>query len=211
MLTGYAAKFDSYSEDLGGFIEVIRPGAFTRTLAEGADVRCLFNHDENLILGRTKSKTLRLTEDATGLYFECDVPDSNTGRSVYEAVQRGDVDQCSFGFCCVDEHFAPNPSGQPAVVRELLDVDIFDVSVVTYPAYGSTSVSARSLWPKGQPEYLEVRNLARTLRNHSRASIEEAAGRTEQAENRRKLDEITADDRRAQERIESERRRIALF
>jgi hypothetical protein len=188
-LQGYAAKFNSPSEDLGGFQEVIRPGAFTRTLAEGADVRCLFNHDESLIIGRTKAGSLRLKEDRTGLYFECDVPKSRM--DVYEAVQRGDVDQCSFGFCCVEENFMPNPAGQPATLRELLDVDIFDVSVVTFPAYANTNVSARSLWPNGKPEHIEQRNLARTLRNHGKGIREDASYR---AVNQGRLDEIAAEE-----------------
>lgn len=212
VITGYAAKFNSYSEDLGGFIEVIRPGAFSRTLGNNADVRCLFNHNEDIILGRTKSKTLRLSEDQTGLYFECDVP--NSRMDVYEAVKRGDVSECSFGFCCVDENFANNPTGNPATLREILDADLFDVSVVTYPAYPNTNASARSqsLWPDGKPEHIEQRNLSRTLLNHSKAANEDAIFRA--ATQRRVqdlLDEIKADDRRAQERIEAERRKIALF
>ena len=192
-LAGYAAKFNSLSEDLGGFVEVIRPGAFTRTLSQGADVRCLFNHDENLILGRTKAGSLRLKEDNIGLHFEVDVPQSRM--DVYEAVQRGDVDQCSFGFSCVDENFTQNPAGQPATLRELLDVDLFDCSIVTYPAYANTSVSARSLWPTGKPEYLEKRNLARTLANHTKGAREDAAYRASaQRRAQSVLDEIAAEE-----------------
>src|SRR5690242_7922903 len=149
---GCAAKYGSQAEIVPGMFEVIRPGAFTRTLAEKADVRRLFNHDEDLIIGRTKSGTLRLTEDKMGLYFEVDVPQSRM--DVYEAVQRGDVDQCSFGFTAADEFFSKTVTGAP--LRELMDLDLFDVSVVTYPAYDSTTAEARSraLWPLGRPEHL---------------------------------------------------------
>jgi len=191
VIAGYAATYNSQTELMSGLFEVIRPGAFTRTLAEKADVRCLFNHNEDIILGRTKSKTLRLREDGTGLFFECDVPKSRM--DVYESVQRGDVSECSFGFTVADEHFTP--SGKTDTLRELLDVDLFDVSVVVFPAYGSTSAEARNLWPEGRPEHLEARNIARTVRNHSKAATEDAALR-DSARRRAQsvLDEIAAEE-----------------
>jgi HK97 family phage prohead protease len=203
-IVGYAAKFNSQTELMPGMFEVIRPGAFTRTLAEKADVRCLFNHDEDIILGRTKSGTLRLTEDKTGLHFVCDVADTVAAMDVYKSVQRGDIDQCSFGFTCSDEFFTKTPTGQP--LRELHECDLFDVSVVTYPAYESTSAEARSraLWPTGRPEHLRADNIARTLRNHSRAANEDAATFRAKAQRRAKniLDEI------AQEDIERQKQRL---
>ena len=138
-ISGYAAVFNSDSEELpGGFIETIRPGAFARAIRTGKDVRCFFNHDESRVLGRIASGTLRLSEDRTGLYFECDTPDSPTGRDVYTAIKRGDVSQCSFGFM--------NPTdlwNEAGTRRELIDVDLRDVSPVTFPAYHATSVEAR--------------------------------------------------------------------
>lgn len=159
VITGYAAMFNSLSGDLGGFVEVIRPGAFTRTLAEGADIRCFFNHKDDNILGRTKSGTLRVWQDDVGLKFECDVPDTSVGRDVYASIVRGDVDQCSFGFCTPYDGSGDNwipTNDSPGILRELLDVDLFDVSPVTFPAYGSTSVTARSLFPDGM-EMIETR------------------------------------------------------
>lgn len=157
-LEGYAALFDVPSETLTGeseddsmrdggygmeFIEVIRPGAFSRALRQGQDVRCLWNHECEDVLGRTASGTLTLREDATGLFFSCLVPDTSLGRDVIELVRRGDVNQCSFAFSAVRDNWTSAPGG--GYVRELLDVDLYDVGPVTYPAYRQTSVAVRSL------------------------------------------------------------------
>ncbi|HEG42602.1 MAG TPA: HK97 family phage prohead protease, partial [Phycisphaerales bacterium] len=95
-ITGYAAKFGKWSEDLGGFREKIRVGAFDDVLDD--DVRALKNHDPNLLLGRTRSGTLRLTANKTGLRFEVDTPDTNVGRDTVEEIRRHDISGCSFGF-----------------------------------------------------------------------------------------------------------------
>lgn len=152
-ISGYAAVFNSLSEDLGGFRERILPGAFDRCLRGSPDVRCLFNHDPNAVLGRTKSETLRLSVDRNGLHFDCDLPDTQVGRDVRESIKRGDIDQCSFGFMVQGQNWLEEKG---KVVRELTDVDLSDVSPVTYPAYPQTSVSARALWPEGEPA--EVRS-----------------------------------------------------
>ncbi len=157
LITGYAAVYNKLSEDLGGFREVILPGAFSRCLGASPDVRCLFNHDANLILGRTKSGTLRLGEDPQGLSYDCDAPDTQAGRDVLTSIRRKDVDQCSFAFSVNKENWREEKAadGTFEVTRELADVDLYDVSPVTYAAYPQTTVSARSLWPDGEPE--EVR------------------------------------------------------
>lgn len=207
-LFGYAAKYNSQTELMPGLFEVIRPGAFKRTVAEKADVRCLFNHDEDIILGRTKSGTLRLREDTTGLYFECDVPDTTAAQDVYKSVQRGDIDQCSFGFSLgtAGDRFTKTSNGEP--LRELLDLDLFDVSVVTYPAYTSTSAEARSLamWPNGKPErlagYCDL-EFERELRNDRKAVIAEVQSQTECRQRVQKLlDEIAAEE------IERQKKRL---
>ena len=142
-IIGYAAVFNSLSEDLGGFRELIRPGAFARGLP-GADVRALVNHDPTLILGRNIAGTLRLLEDANGLRVEIDPPDTQVGRDIVTSIRRGDVNGMSFRFYVADggERWGSGPSG---VVRELLDLEIDDVSVALYPAYRATEVSVRSL------------------------------------------------------------------
>jgi HK97 family phage prohead protease len=141
-LTGYAALFNSPSKDLGGFRETIAPGAFTRSLNAGAEVKCLGNHDPNQILGRTKNKTLTLAQDANGLKFRCVLDPANSNHmNIRASVLRGDIDECSFAFTVPE-------NGQQwsadCTQRTLTDVDLMDVSVVTYPAYNTTSVSARS-------------------------------------------------------------------
>lgn len=142
MIAGHAAKFDSMSEDLGGFRERIAPGAFAKTIQSG-DVRALWNHDSNIVLGRNKSGTLRLSEDSAGLHYECDPPDTQLVRDMVLApIARGDVNQCSFGFRTIQDKWA-KVDGE--WIRTLLEVEIFDVSPVTYPAYASTDVAVRGL------------------------------------------------------------------
>lgn len=139
---GHAAKFDSLSEDLGGFRERIAPGAFAKTIQSG-DIRALWNHDVNIVLGRNKSGTLRLSEDSAGLGYECDVPDNQLIRDmVLGPIARGDVNQCSFGFMTLNDKWA-KVDGE--WIRTLLEVELFDVSPVTYPAYQATDVAVRSL------------------------------------------------------------------
>jgi uncharacterized protein len=141
ILEGYAAKFNSWSQDLGGFKEIIQPGAFDRALRENQDIRFLMNHDPSLVLGRCKSGTLGLTSDSIGLRFMCTLPDTQAGRDAHTLVKRGDVTQCSFAF-----RVAPNGDSwnRQRTERTLLDVDLMDCSCVTYPAYLDTEVDARS-------------------------------------------------------------------
>ncbi|HUW34119.1 MAG TPA: HK97 family phage prohead protease [Planctomycetota bacterium] len=143
VITGYAAVFNSLSVVLWGFREKIAPGAFAKNLATNPDVRALFNHDPNLILGRTKSKTLQLWEDERGLRIENEPPRSPTGDNVLEAIRRGDIDQMSFGFRTIKDSWEYSKDGDEDV-RTLLEVDLFDVSPVTFPAYPETSVGLRT-------------------------------------------------------------------
>ena len=138
--TGYAALFDSWSQDLGGFREQIAPGAFARAILED-DVRALFNHDPSYVLGRSRAGTLRLFEDATGLGFEIDAPDTAWARDLHALVARGDVDQCSFGFEIVSEETDFRDDG--SIHWRITEVNLHEVSVCTFPAYEATSVQAR--------------------------------------------------------------------
>jgi HK97 family phage prohead protease len=145
VMRGIAAMFNSISEDLGGFREQIAPGAFKSALA-GSDVRALFNHDPSMILGRTASGTLRLTETDQGLEFECDVPDTSYARDLTESMKRRDVNQCSFGFTVANggDTWQKDDAGQ--WIRTIHVVSrLYDVSPVTYPAYPETSCAMRSL------------------------------------------------------------------
>ncbi len=147
-LTGLAARFNSPAQIGDSFIETILPGAFTATLADKADVRCLFNHNADNVLGRTP-KTLRLWQSKDGLEFECDLPETDVAKNLYLLVQRGDVSQCSFGMTVSEENWIPSTNGG-LPLRQLQSVSLFDVSIVTYPAYAATSVEARSaMFPAG--------------------------------------------------------------
>ena len=137
-LAGYAAKFDSASVPLP-FIEKIAPGAFRKTLSETPDVRLLINH-EGLPLARTKNGTLKLEEDAIGLRFDAELPDTQEARDLWTLVQRGDVDQMSFAFRVIRQKWSPDRTERTLTEVSLADGD---VSVVTYPAYAATSVEAR--------------------------------------------------------------------
>lgn len=169
-LVGYAAKFNSESKDLGGFRETVAPGAFTRSIADNADVKCAFNHDANRVLGRTKSGTLKLEQDTIGLKFRCELDaTSQLHRDVYASVKRGDIDECSFAFMVGKDGQRWEMKGADEAaypLRTLLDVDLKDVAVVTYPAYNTTSVDARSLFPDG--EIMEIRSAITTLQAEKR-------------------------------------------
>lgn len=151
-ISGYAAVFDQATKIGDYFTEIIKPGAFTRALQEKQDVRGLINHDSNLVLGRTKSGTLRLFEDAKGLRYEIDPPDTTIANDLRESIKRGDIDQSSFAFVATKQVWREEGD---QLIREIVDVDLYDVSPVTYPAYDATSVSARNLFPDGDVEIPE--------------------------------------------------------
>jgi len=141
-IAGHAATFDQWSEDLGGFKERVAPSAFAKSI-QSNDIRALWNHDTNIVLGRNKAGTLRLAEDSVGLYYEVDAPDTQLIRDmVLSPIARGDVNQCSFGFYTIRDKWA-KVDGE--WTRTLLECDVFDVSPCTYPAYNSTDVAVRGL------------------------------------------------------------------
>ena len=143
VLEGYAAVFNSKSQDLGGFREFIRPGAFADAIKD-SDVRALWNHDSNYPLGRTKNGTLELEEDDTGLLTRTHLPETGYADDLLVSVRRGDVDQMSFAFSVIEDAWERKETGDEHI-RELIKVELFDISPVTYPAYEDTSVSARAL------------------------------------------------------------------
>jgi HK97 family phage prohead protease len=150
-LEGRAASYNVLSEDFGYWRERIAPGAFSRAISEKHDVRHLINHDRNLVLGRTEAGTLELSEDENGLTFRTLVPDTSYARDLVVSVERGDINECSFGFYAVNTAWIEEPDAadpkQMMYVRELRDLDLFDISTVTYPAYPETNteLEARSL------------------------------------------------------------------
>lgn len=148
-IRGYAAVFDAESQplmEMGGqtFVERVAPGAFAGSI-EGGDVRALWNHDPNYVLGRTTAETLRLDEDEHGLSVDILPPDTSWARDLMTSMRRGDVNQMSFGFQVVrDEWATEKMDDQVRNVRTLLEVRLYDVSPVTFPAYPQTSVGVRS-------------------------------------------------------------------
>jgi HK97 family phage prohead protease len=157
-ITGYAAVYNTFSQDLGGFREIIRPGAFDRCLASGPDVRALVDHDSSKILGRTKSGTCKLVSDARGLKYTITLPDTQTARDLKASMARGDIDGSSFAFAVVKNGDMWRKEGTETI-RELHDADIFDVSVVTYPAYLAAESSLRSFNEFNEANQLEARKL----------------------------------------------------
>ena len=137
MISGYASVFNSKTSIGDYFEEVIAPGAFARSLAEN-DVRALFNHNWDKVLGRTKSGTLRLMEDERGLKFEVELPNTTAARDLVESMERKDIDQCSFGFIATEEKW--DYSVEPAL-RTVIEADLFEISVVSIPAYDDTEAA----------------------------------------------------------------------
>ncbi len=137
-LEGYAAAFGSEAR-IGSFRETIRAGAFRASLAASKDVLALVDHDPSRLLARTGSGTLRLSEDTRGLAFALDVPDTQLGRDILALAERRDLGGMSFGFVVRDEAWPAKDQ------RELRAVDLIEVSVVqAFPAYGATTITARS-------------------------------------------------------------------
>lgn len=140
---GHAAVFNKFSEDLGGFREKIAPGAF-RDSIKSSDTRALFNHNPNFVLGRTSSGTLELKEDKQGLFFRTSLPNTTWANDLRVSCQRGDINQCSFGFTIETDEWTEKDDG--SMERTIKKVrDLLDVSIVTFPAYPDTSVAVRNL------------------------------------------------------------------
>ncbi len=139
---GYAATFNRLSSNLGGFVERVAPATFRSTLNQ-SDVRALFNHEPDHLLGRSSTGTLRLSEDEHGLRYEVDLPNTSLGRDVAELLRRGDISGSSFGFRTISDEWSETEDGYP--LRTLTEVALRDVGPVTFPAYSSTEASLRSL------------------------------------------------------------------
>lgn len=140
VIEGYFAVFNKETQLCAHIYEEIAPEAFNKTLDK--DIRALRNHDTSIVLGRNKSGTLELRVDDVGLYGIVYINENDTeAMNLYERVKRGDVSQCSFGFFIVQERadFREDGSGK----WTLLEVDLFEVSICTFPAYEETGVSAR--------------------------------------------------------------------
>lgn len=143
-IAGYAAVFNRMSQDLGGFKEIILPGAFDAVLRSAPDVVALFNHDSNQILGRTSAGTLELSTDAQGLWYTITPPESR--KDILESIERGDVTGSSFAFTIPKDgdEWRSGDDGKP--VRHVRTIGrLFDVGPVVSPAYADTTAAKRSL------------------------------------------------------------------
>jgi uncharacterized protein len=138
-LTGYAARFNARSEDMG-FREWIEPGAFSKTLKSRNDVKALLDHDSSKVLGSTRAGTLVLVEDERGLADTIHLPETTAGKDTSISVRRGDISSQSFGFSVVRDEWTKDYSE-----RRLLEVRLHEVSIVAFPAYKSTSATVRAL------------------------------------------------------------------
>lgn len=145
-IEGYASVYNQEA-DIGPWCEIVAPGAFDKVLAAGPDVRFLFDHD-GIPLARTTSGTLELWSDAHGLGFRCSLGESPYAQSVYEAIVRGDLSQCSIAFIVGAELWNIAPDG--CEKRTIVEVaELLDASTVTYPAFDVTNVAATRSAPSG--------------------------------------------------------------
>jgi uncharacterized protein len=140
IIEGYFALYEAETELFTNSYEIISKGAFDKTLNN--DVRALWNHNTQYVLGRSRSGTLELKTDEKGLYGLIRLPDTQYAEDLYSLIKRGDVDQCSFGFNILDESLEELANG--GYRWRINEIDLHEISVVTFPAYENTTVQARS-------------------------------------------------------------------
>ena len=144
VVVGHASVFNKMSEDLGGFREIIKPGAFDNVLKD--DVRVFFNHDANLILGRTKSGTAKISTDREGLVYQFEVPDTTYGRDLLVSMERGDVNQSSFAFSVEKDSWSEKNGRDIRTIEKVARLyDVSPVSIPAYPDADSLQVAKRGL------------------------------------------------------------------
>jgi hypothetical protein len=142
LVEGYAIVFNSESRDLGGFTEVVKEDALDKALERNTDVLALYGHDYQNVLGRQSADTLQLKKDERGIKFTLDLPNTQLGRDVYTLVERGDLKGNSFGFTVEKDSW--DKKGDK-VIRTIEQVrDLFEISIVSLPAYEATELTKRS-------------------------------------------------------------------
>ena len=232
VIKGYAAKFRTLSESMpimrdgekvGTFREQLMPGCFASAIPV-SDIRSLFNHNPDLILGRTTSGTLRVAEDDLGLAFEVDPPDTTYARNLQVSMQRGDVNQCSFGFSVAEggDTYAKDPAIMGGWIRSIHKMGkLYDASPVTYPAYVDTNCAVRSLVGliDGEAAEIEKRTSDQAAEEKRLADIAEAEREeaervaeetraSEEAEAQRLAAEQVEEQRKLELNVENERLRL---
>lgn len=157
-LSGYAARYGCVSQDLGGFTEEIRPGAFSRSLSSSENIMALLEHDRQKVLGRVGSHTLRLDDTPDGVQFFIDLPDTSYARDLAALVTRQDIAGASFAFTVpAGGDVWGQRNGKPH--RELIDVDLHEITITATPAYLDTSVAKRAFSTQHQPLQLRLATL----------------------------------------------------
>lgn len=195
VIEGHAAVFNSWSELLGGifpFKERVRPGAFVNSIATD-DIRALFNHDPNYVLGRNRAGTLALEEDEIGLKVKINPPETQWAKDMQTSIKRGDISQMSIGFVVLKDDWKTEGGID---VRELIKVQLFDVSPVTFPAYTQTDVGVRAM-----TEYAEYRA---ECKSRQEAEERAEAAKREAAE-RAECERIAAEEEKRKAAEEAER------
>lgn len=142
---GYALKFGTWSKNLGGFKETVSRSALEETPLK--DVRALFNHDPQKVLGRTTNESLKLYIDDIGLRFECDLPNTTYARDLYENLKVGNIDKCSYGFRVAQNGDEVRYDKEEGIYKRTVNKisKLAEISVVSFPAYEDTVVSVRSV------------------------------------------------------------------
>jgi hypothetical protein len=151
-IIGRPIVYNSRSENLGGFVEIIAPKAFSKSLS--GDIRALVEHDAKLILGRTTSKTLRIAEDSQGIYIEIDPPNTRTASELMESIQRGDISGMSFGFTVNTDGSQWDFNTDPAL-RTVTNANLHEITITSMPAYSATNVE------------VAMRSMAQHMKSHS--------------------------------------------
>lgn len=157
-IVGYAALYNSLSEVMWGCVqETVASGAFAGVIPK-SDIRCLFNHDPNFVLGRMAAGTLTVTDDAKGLYFENTPPDTNFANDLMTSIGRGDINQCSYAFTVDDDSWDETADGLLLRTINAFD-ELFDVSPVTYPAFSDTTAQVRSVCKEKDLDFDQMRSI----------------------------------------------------
>jgi len=154
-ISGYGIVYDKETRLYSDLYEVIRPGAASKVLAGNPDIKCALNHDRRYLFGRTKSKTLTLTEDKKGVRYEAIPPDAQWARDAIASIERGDIDGSSFTFAVEPEHEKITKRKDGTYLREITELSrIGEMGPVTDPAYMDTTAEARA---KAEYESLTAR------------------------------------------------------
>jgi HK97 family phage prohead protease len=170
ILKGYAARFNSRSVDLGGFVEQLMPSCFAESLAAGEEIRALLDHDHTKILARRSNGSLRISEDSVGLGVDFDVPATSYGDDLLACVDAGLIAGMSFGMYCMEDRWQDlQENGQAVKLRSVTRADLFEITATSMPAYPSTTLAARS-FPDGM-QHIEARMAGASLAAERAARI----------------------------------------